>query len=232
MENTNTGLKVVPKPSIGSAYGHGWDQMKKYFLYVFLITILLGILMAPMGVEEYYQEGHIRVVTNIIYQVFATAYFFFVLAVIQYGSDFVFLKMARDEAFEIREVFDGFKNYLNIILANILVVALIGFGIVLLIIPGIIIACRLALVPYIVMDKKLDPIKAVEESWKMTKGYGWTIFGMALICIPIFIGGLILVGVGVIISFMWIHMAFASIYYAIDTERSMGMDNGEKVAVA
>jgi len=39
------------------------------------------------------------------------------------------------------------------------------------------------------MDKSLDPVKA---SWRMTHGYGWTIFFMAVVSFFIFIGGLIL----------------------------------------
>ena len=40
------------------------------------------------------------------------------------------------------------------------------------------------------MDKDLDPITAVEESWRMTRGYGWTIFWMAFLSFFIFIAGL------------------------------------------
>lgn len=72
-------------------------------------------------------------------------------------------------------------NYLNIILANLLVFALVMIGLfALIVLSGIIIGCRLAFVPYIIMDKKLDPIESVELSWKLTRGHGWTIFLMAL----------------------------------------------------
>jgi uncharacterized membrane protein len=123
-----------------------------------------------------------------------------------------------------KELFYGFKDYLNIILANLLVTAIIGIGMVFLIIPGIIFACRLAFVPYLVVDKKLDAVKAVEESWRMSRGHGWTIFLMAIMVIPIGIAGLMVLGVGVIFSIIWVNIAFAAIY-AIVIARKEKLDS-------
>jgi hypothetical protein len=49
----------------------------------------------------------------------------------------------------------------------------------------------------------------------MTKGRGGTIFLMGLLAIPIFIGGAIALGVGIIISFMWTAAAFAVLYHSV-----------------
>ena len=125
----------------------------------------------------------------------------------------------RDEKFEIKEVFAGFReNYLNVILAGLLSVAIIIAGFFLLIIPGIIFACKLAFVPYLVMDKNLDPVEAVKASWRMTYGHSWTIFAMGLVSFFIILGGLILLILGVIPAAMWISGAFASLYYAVDSK--------------
>ena len=87
-----------------------------------------------------------------------------------------------------------------------------------LIIPGIIILCRLVFVPFLVMDKDLEPMKAVEKSWQMTKGHGWTVFFMAILSFFIAIAGLIVFFVGILISITWIHAAFASLYQAVLNE--------------
>ena len=94
----------------------------------------------------------------------------------------------------------------------------VGIGIVLFLIPGIIFACRLAFVPYLVMDKGLDPVAAIEKSWFMTRGHGWRIFGMFLLAIPMFFLGLLLIVVGAYFALMWVSAAFASLYYAVDLE--------------
>lgn len=95
----------------------------------------------------------------------------------------------------------------------------LGIGIFLFVVPGIILACRFAFVPYLVMDKNLDPVKAVGESWRLTRGYGWRIFGLGLLSILIFIAGLVVMVVGVLISMMWVHAAFAAMYQAVLEER-------------
>lgn len=71
------------------------------------------------------------------------------------------------------------RNYLTIVLSYLLVAAIVIMGFILLIVPGIIFAIRLAFVPYLVMDKGLEPVAAVEKSWNMTRDHGWAIFGAA-----------------------------------------------------
>jgi len=197
----------------GSAYSYGWQVMKKYFMPLFLITLLVAILESPMGIFN--DMDHIGYGISIFTNMFAIAFALFVMAPIMFGADYLFVKAARDEKFEVKDVFDGFKDYLNVVLAALLSWAIIGIGFVFLIIPGIVFACRLAFVPYLVMDKKLDPVKAVEESWRLTRGHGWRIFWMYIVAFFLVIGGLICLVFGVFISVIWISAAFASLYNAV-----------------
>ena len=103
-------------------------------------------------------------------------------------------------------------------LANILVAVIIIMGIIVLLIPGIIFACKLAFVPYLVMDRKLDPGEAIKESWRMTKGHAWTIFFMGVLAFFIIIAGLVCCIVGVVPAAMWVSSAFASLYYVVSRE--------------
>jgi hypothetical protein len=66
------------------------------------------------------------------------------------------------------------------------------------------------------MDKGLEPVKAVEESWRLSRGYGWTVFGLALMTIPIAIAGLACLIVGIFPAMIWINSSFASLYQAVD----------------
>lgn len=61
----------------------------------------------------------------------------------------------------------------------------------------------------------MDPVEAVKESWRMTKGHAVEIFIMGLLAIPLAIAGLICLIVGIIPVVMWIRSAFASMYYAV-----------------
>tara|TARA_R110002072_G_scaffold72923_1_gene174003 strand:+ start:938 stop:1669 length:732 start_codon:yes stop_codon:yes gene_type:complete len=206
-----------PEATITGSYGYGWQQMWKHFLYLFLVLIIVGIAESPTSIVR--DSDAENSPGMIILQILAAVYWLLVFSVVKYGGNLMYLRAIRNEKFEISEMFDGFKkNYINIILANLLTFAIIGLGFVLLIVPGIILACRLAFVSYLVMDKNMEPVTAIEKSWEMTKGHGWQIFGMGLLVIPIVIGGLLCFIVGIVFSIIWISAAFASMYHAIDLE--------------
>jgi len=204
------------KPNVGAVYNYGWEIMKKYFLPLFLVIILVSVISSPISMMEGPEEHH---PSGIILRIFGLAFILFVVNPIEYGADYMFLKAVRNIQFDVKELFDVFKNYLNVVLAALLAGSIIFIGFILLVVPGIVFACRLAFVPYLVMDKKIDPVKAVEESWRLTKGYGWRIFGMALLAFPILIAGLIALVVGVFVSIMWINAAFAAMYQAVLEEK-------------
>lgn len=205
------------KPTSSGSFSHGWDVMKFYFLHLFLVIMAVGVACFPMGIGEHIDEHS---AAGVLLGFIGTAFFFLILPVINWGANLIFLQAVRDEKPQLELLIAGFKtNYLKIVLANLLAVSLIMLGIVALIIPGIIIACRLAFVSYLVMDKNLDPIEAVEESWRMTRGHGWTIFGMAVLSIFIAIGGLIALIVGIFFAIIWINASFATLYQSVLNEK-------------
>jgi len=214
MEN-NTHYNLVP--SIGGSFSHGWSRIfGKQFLPLLLTVIILGLLNGPTFGLKMDGDHWGPMLLLLPLALFGLAYAFLFLPVLEYGKDFIFLQAMRDQEVDLKTLFEGFKTkYLNIILANLIVFALVILGMMMLIIPGIIVACRLAFVSYLVMDKDMDAMKAVERSWQMTRGHGWQIFGMAILSFFIFIGGLIVFLVGAIVSLMWIHSAFASFYQAV-----------------
>ena len=69
------------------------------------------------------------------------------------------------------------------------------------------------------MDKKVDPIEAVELSWKLTRGHGWKIFFMGLVSFFIVIFGLILFIVGIFPAIIWISSSFAALYESVLREK-------------
>ena len=212
MEKTSKELKAT----ISSAYGYGWKTLKEKFIFLFIVSLIMGFVGLPMAAMQ--GDEKMSYLHAILF-VFGIAYSFFVLNPVKYGVKWVYLKAVRRQESELKEMFDGFKNYLNVMLAALVSGAIVGIGFAFLIIPGIVFACRLAFVPYLVMDKKLDPVKAIEESWRLTKGYGWKLFVMGLLSILIFITGFVVLIFGVIISVMWIRTAFAAMYEAVLIEK-------------
>ncbi len=211
-KNTQTS-EIVLQTTAGSMYRFAWDRMKKYFLDFFLITIILGIVLFPL-MMVWTLDGS-GTPGGVLLRMFAFVYWLLLWAPIHYGAMFVFYKAVKGDKFEFKDIFLVFDNYLNVVLAHILFVGIVGIGLFLLIVPGIIFACRLAFVPYLVVDQKLEPAEAVKKSWRMTAGYTGTIFLLGLIAVPLAIAGLLCMGVGIIPVIIWVHCAFAAMYFAV-----------------
>lgn len=208
----------TPNATAFGSFGYGWQQLWKYFLHLFLIGVIAWVASipawGPIGGEQGFTTAGF-VVLNLL----ATAYWLLVLPVVNYGADWMYLRFMRDEPASAADMFQGFKKgYLNIVLANLLVYAIIGIGFLLLVVPAIIFACRLSFVTYLVMDKGLDPVAAIEKSWFMTRGHGWRIFGMYLLSLVLIICGFALLLVPGLFALLWAGAAFASLYHAVDLE--------------
>lgn len=239
---TNNEYKLVP--GFGNSFGTGWRVMMDNFLRLFLVVIILSIIAAPFKIFNFkfdmgdlhnlpwhfgHHFGHnMRDVLAIgslgifaaFFGLLAMLYAFLIAPVFEYGGNMIFVQAVRKVKPDFEYLVKGFmENYLSIILANLLVFALVVLGLFALIIPGIIIGCRLVFVSYIIMDKKLDPIEAVELSWKLTKGHGWKIFFMGFVSIFIVIFGLLMLIVGIFPAIIWISSSFASLYESVLKEK-------------
>ena len=189
--------------------------MKKYFIPLLLVSLVLIVAEIPTALADFDIDDDFDAEPFTALHGLGMLYYLLILPVFQYGVHYVNLKAADNQDFEVKEIFSGFNKYVKVVLANLLMMFLVGLGFVLFIIPGIIVLCKLAFVPYLVMEQDLGPVAAVEASWKMTKGHAWTVFVMALLAIPIMILGFILAFVGVIFALMWILISFAGFYHAV-----------------
>ena len=215
------------KPTIGAAYGHGWKQMWKYFLELLLITIISFLITLPAfglydenfaeAVSEYVSIDLILVEFHGVfaYSMMAIAFLILVEWPLEYGMSYGFLRASRNQSLQVKDIFYSFKNYLNTVYANLLAAVIVGVGVVLIIVPGIIFACKLAFVPYLVVDRQMDAISAIKTSWNLTRGHVMQIFLMGVLAFFVGLLGLILLGVGLILSIIWIRLSFASFYYAV-----------------
>jgi uncharacterized membrane protein len=237
-------------PSFNTSYNTGWKVMSDNFLRLLLVVIILSIITGPMGLfgnsnfsvdnfdfdsipysmDDFFKFGALGLAAAFLGMI-GLLYYFLLVPIFKYGGKMMFVQSVRQLSPDFDMLINGFrKNYLNIVLANLLVTALVGIGIVCLFIPGIIIACRLAFTPYLVMDKGLDPIKAAEESWRLTRGHGWTIFFMGFISFFIYIAGFICFFIGVLVADMWVKSSYATLYQSVLIEKGLYQTETETAA--
>jgi len=219
---------VVLAPGVVSSYKNGWRQLWKYFLELFLIGIIYAVITSPGRTHDASNVGDVLfgdvlLGTGLFGLLFSFgllgvvifAYHLLIAGPVEYGTASAYLKAARGDKLEVKDMFAAFQNYWNAVLANMLVGIIVLVGFILLIVPGIIFACKLAFVHYLVVDQKMEAIEAVKESWRLTNGHTWQVFLIGLMAIPISIAGLLCFGVGIFVAMMWVSLAFASLYHAV-----------------
>ena len=102
-----------------------------------------------------------------------------------------------------------FWKYLG---AHILVSLAVSVGLVLLIVPGIIALLFFMFSTFIVIDRELGPIEAMQESMRMTAGHRLPLLGLVLILLLIGIAGVLALGVGLLVATPIATLAFAHAY--------------------
>ena len=226
-------LKVYP--TVSACFEEAFSLMKKHFWMLILIVFVGGAIETPMWLMQQNKPSADGFdFTFSIIQLIQVVYYFAIASIYSYGVIHVFTKVARKRDFVFEETLLGFRTYSRAILSRLLVLLVVGLGLVLLLLPGIFLACRLVFVPYLIMDKKHGVVDSLKISFSMTKGYFWTVFGMGILSFIIIMFGLVLFGVGILISIVWINTAFAVFYNAaedlhyIDACKQVGIVPKEK----
>lgn len=201
------------EPTVGECYGNGWRQMWQYPLELLLIAIVYFLIHLPESIGSAADE--MSGATGAVLGLLAFAYSVLLSWPLGFGISFGYLRAARGDALHVKDIFAVLQNYWSAVLANLLVMVIVTLGFVFLVVPGIIFACKLAFVSYLVVDRDMEAIEAVKESWRMTTGHAWTIFFMGLLAIPIAVAGVVCLVVGIVPAIWWISLAMASLYHAI-----------------
>ena len=208
-------LKVYP--TIGGCFQEAWTVLKNNFLILLLVVILAAVIDIPLGYKQYVSDNEDSFQFGIsLLSMFGFIYYVLIVTPFNYGIDWMFLQSARGTEPQFEEVASGFKKFLFVVLSQLVVIGVVGLGLLLLIIPGIYLLCKLIFVPYLIMDKKVDPLQAVKLSFYLSKGYFWTIFGMAILSFFVIVLGAICFIVGVFVSLIWVNAAFAVLYKAVE----------------
>ena len=228
METIESNNKFVSDTSTGDNYSKGWNLIFITFIELLVVTLVYAVIQIPTGGIQIKPEGFEWYLVPIV--MLAIGYGIFISGPIGYSVQWVFLKAVRREKIEIKDMFAVFeRNYWNAVIAGLVTTIIIVIGIFMLIVPGIIFACRLAFVPFLVIDQKMEAMEALKASWAMTKGHGWTVFFMGLLAFFIIIAGLIVLIFGVLISAMWISAAFAILYHSVYLKEGIPETNGTYV---
>jgi hypothetical protein len=96
--------------------------------------------------------------------------------------------------------------FVAIVLLGLALVAVLGLetgiaiGIPLLLILGVIVSLTFFFSTFLVIDRELGPIQALQESHRITRGYKWDLFLLSLLLMLINLAGLLALVAGILVS--------------------------------
>lgn len=172
-------------------------KLSPHWVIASLICVLYGLLVGvPSGLNTY---GELLS--------------FLLAGPLQLGIAIYFLNILNDRPASIENLIEGFKPLLKVILIYIVISIATAIGIVLLIIPGIIIALGFSMTYYILVENpELSIEESLKESWRLTNGYKMELFVLHLRFIPWYLLGLLCFGIGIFVVMPWHQLTLANYY--------------------
>jgi uncharacterized membrane protein len=189
--------------SIKESVKYGWYKSKEHMKLVLFATLLvLAISSLTGGVGDHKGLG------VSLFGILATIF----LIIVKIGYTKIFLRIYDGESPKFVEMFEEYRIFWRYLGVSILFMLTFVGGLVLLIIPGIFWAVRFSFSLLIVIDTKIGPIAAMKESYSITKNNFWKILLFIIVSLFINILGLILLGVGLLVTVPVTTFAFIYIY--------------------
>lgn len=172
------------------------------------------------------------------------------------GLSWIFLAAVRGEKTKLSNTFAAFTNYPQVLLLTAVFVVVPGgvsylLGLLTVHVPAlgvllslvwsifcIVLFCKLAFVPFLMVDRRLKAADALKISWRLTRGHEWRVFAISLLSALMFAGvaavallislvfillpltlyiGLVIGVLGYIFLTMWVLSAYASLYHAVSS---------------
>ncbi|MDL2252232.1 DUF975 family protein [Odoribacter sp. OttesenSCG-928-J03] len=139
--------------------------------------------------------------------------FIIIAPVLAFGFYTLFLRSYRGADIEVGGIFDGFKNFGNVLATILLAYIYICLWSLLFVIPGIIKTYSYAMTPYILYDNpQLSADEAICQSMEMMHGYKMKLFLLDLSFIGWIFLSVFTFGIGLFWLYPYIYSARASFY--------------------
>ena len=202
---------------IGELFSQAWKIYKENwgnFLLIGLIFLIVNTIGSSSGIsynpetKEFIDTGF-----NLVGIIAWLATVYLTAGYIRY----LFHLLAGEKA-KVGEIFhgvDSISHFVYIVLVMILVKMIVVFGLVLLIIPGIIAALALMFSQYVIIENhggEVEVFDALKKSCKMTKGYRWKLLWLSIVLGFFNLFGAIALLVGLVVTIPMSSIIVASVY--------------------
>lgn len=178
--------------SVGEVLSEGWELTKSNFGLLIGAFVVYAVISMAAGFVPF---GSLVVGGPLMGGLLAIA-----------------LRLVAGRPAEFNNLFDGFKRFVPLMLVQIVMGLLVGFGMLLLFLPGLYLAIAFAFGTHLVVDRDEEFWPALMGSMKVVNGHFATMAIFALLVgLIVFVSALPL-GLGLIVTGPWAMMSSAVLY--------------------
>lgn len=196
---------------IGNVFSESWDMLKKNrkvllsaLLLYMIPTVILSMLTGNSNDRDATAgEGILKLISWVV-SMYLAAGIFEVIRKVKFG-----------EAVKATDVFQVHPKLLPYMIVSIVLGFMIGFGLILLIVPGIYLALTYGMTPFLVLDKKLSMGDAFKESARITKGSKWTLLGLVIVSILVNVLGALALIIGLLFTAPFTELVWLNAYFTL-----------------
>ena len=192
----------APDFTVGELIKEAWQKTKgakgsiwggTIVMYIILFTISFGGMSAFQGFYKGTDPTMVMGVNGVL-QIVSS----WLSMLMTGGIMLIGVHRVREQRVSWKMVFAGFSKALSITISLILMLSLVVIGFVFLILPGIYLSVGYALTLPLILDKGMGPWEALEASRKAIHKKWWTVFGIYLVMMLLYLVSVIPLGLGLI----------------------------------
>jgi uncharacterized membrane protein len=193
---------------IGEAFRTGWRGFVANIGPLIVVALVVWVVTGAINLLTRQSSG--------VGQFLLSMLSFFVGQVVAIVWIKLALSILDGREFTADSLLPGGATLVSYIVASLLFAVMLTVGLVLLVIPGIIVAVVFGLYGWALIDKALDPIEALRHSSRITSGHRWEVFAFAVVAILLNIVGLVALIIGVLVTSAVTLIAAAHVYRQLD----------------
>ncbi|MBN2094184.1 MAG: hypothetical protein JW740_02335 [Candidatus Zambryskibacteria bacterium] len=196
--------------SIEESFKYAWGKFKENLKTSVLATLFIVVLSLVNWKEDHFS-----------FLLFLAVLILIIISIIvKMGYSKLFLRMYDGEKPEFFDIFREYRIFWRYLGVSIFLTLTVASGLLLLIIPGIFWAVRFSFAPLIVIDTKIEPIRAMRESWTITKGSFWKLLGFYVLIALINLVGVMFFLVGLLVSLPISTFSSINVYRKLSDEKA------------
>lgn len=191
--------------SIRECLSFGWNTFKDRPLTYIAATLIVGVIQTvTSGIQQGMSEPFLGFLVSLV------------VSTLLYCGILHFFIKAHDAPKEVqlRDLWYP-KAFLRYLLLSLLLGVIVGIGLVLLIVPGVILALVFFCAGYLVIDKGMQPLAALRKSAAITRGSRYRLFLLVIVMLLLFIVGMLPLFLGLLVVAPVIALAGVHAYRAL-----------------